>query len=242
MKLLRGEVRKLGTIIAAITAAVAIASPAMAQLTPYYVAGDFNGWNAAGNVMTETSPGDNIWQVSLTLDASARHEFKVTEGDWSWSVPGSGNSWLLTDGAGNVTLTYNANTYADGWSPAQGRIGSSVDPGTWTAVGDWQSWNNTGNSMTSLGGGVYEFSATLAPNTYQYKAVDTGTWDAIGLDSRGVNAATLNFTTSAEDPTANFYVNALDGSIKVDVVPEPSTLMLVGAGLLGALALRRRKA
>jgi hypothetical protein len=232
-------------IIATVAAAIAMAAPAMAQTYPLWVANDTT-WAPNGNVMAGAPGG--LWSANLVLPVG-RHEFKITEGDWNWSVPGP-NSWLYTDGGGNVTVTYDQNVYADGWSPSTGRIGVSVDLGTWTAVGDWQSqvspgnWNNAEplTAMLSLGGGVYEYSATLTPGTYQFKAVNTGSWDAIGTDSRNVNAGTLLFTTTVADPQANMYVNALNGTIKVDVIPEPTTLALVGFGLLGALAIRRRKA
>jgi Flp pilus assembly secretin CpaC len=159
-------------------------------------------------------------------------------------VPGSGNSWFATDGSGNVTVTYDVNTYGDGYAPNPGRIGVNVDPGTWTAVGDWQGWNNANGAtaMTAMGGGVYELSYVIAtPGSYQYKAVDTGTWDAIGVDSRSVNAATWGFSTTGANQTVDFFVNALNGSISVTVVPEPSALALLGAGLAGLFCLRRRQ-
>ena len=228
-----------------ITAVLAASLPLFAQTLPLYVAGDFNGWNATGNVMTETSLGSGIWQVTLNMSAG-RHEFKVTEGDWSWNVPGA-NSWLYTDGSGNVTVTYDSNTYADGWSSASGRIGVSVDPGTWTAVGDWQGWNNANlaTAMTAQGGGIYELQYAIgSAGTYQYKAVDTGSWDAIGSDARSINAGTLGFTTTDANQLVDFYVDALNGTIKADVVsvPEPSTLAICGlSGLAALLTVRKRK-
>ena len=96
----------------------ALVLPALAA-APYYVAGDFNGWNSSGNLMTETFLGSGIWQAPLSM-STGYHIFKVTDGTWSWNVPGSGNSWLYTDGSGNVTITYDANTYADGWIPIGG--------------------------------------------------------------------------------------------------------------------------
>jgi hypothetical protein len=226
-----------------ITLAATALTLSASAAAPYYVAGDFNGWNSSGNLMTETFAGSGIWQAPLSM-STGRHTFKVTDGTWSWNVPGSGDSWLYTDPSGNVTVTYNANTYTDGWTPSSGRIGVNVDPGAWTAVGDWQGWanNNPLTAMTSIGGGVYKLSYTIVgAGTYQYKAVNTGTWDAIGADSRGINSSTLSFVTLDPSEPVDFYVNALNGSIAAVLVPEPSTFALLGAGLAGLLAFRQRQ-
>ena len=227
--------RKILTTIAA----AAMSLPAFAA---YDVAGDFNGWNAAGNAMTETFAGSGIWQVGLTGLSTGRHEFKITDGTWSNNWPDTGNSWLFTDGSGNVTITFDANTYTDGWNGSWGRMGLSTDPGTWTAAGDWQGWNNAdgATAMTSIGGGVYEYQQVLAPGSYQYKAVVTGSWDAIGDNFRCVNANTTAFTL-ATSTLVTFEVNALNGS-EIVMVPEPSNLVLLCGGLVAAFfGLRRRQ-
>jgi hypothetical protein len=236
-------------LFASILAAIAIAAPAMAQTYPLYVTGAFDGWTGSGPVMTLVSgvPGSTaIWQATVNMPVG-RNEFKITEGDWGWAAPGSGNGWTYTDGAGNTTITYDQNTYADGWSPASGRLSSNIDPGTWTAVGDWQTspWNNADatTSMTSLGGGIYEYAATIAtPGTWQYKAVDTGSWDAIGADGLSINANNLAFTTVNPNQQVDMLVNASNGTIETVLVPEPSTIGLVVVGLFGALTIHRRKA
>jgi hypothetical protein len=221
----------------ALFTAGALALPALAAPPPYYVAGDFNGWNAAGNLMTETSPGSGIWQVSLNM-SSGRHEFKITEGDWSWNFPGP-NSWLYTDGSGNITITYDANTYADGWSSTSQRIGLSVDPGSWTAAGDFEGWNNAAANMTPLGGGIYEYTLTT-PGTWNWKPVVTGTWDSISWDNRSVGTANWQFTVGVGEE-ADLYVNAFAGTARIDIVPEPSTLALLGCGLAAGFCWLRRK-
>ncbi|HPD29386.1 MAG TPA: PEP-CTERM sorting domain-containing protein [Phycisphaerae bacterium] len=204
----------------------------------YYIAGDFNGWNPAGTAMTDL--GSGIWQANLT-GVGGRHEFKVTTGSWDQNWPGSGNSWFFGDGDGKVTITFNANDIQDGWRGNWGRMGLSTDPGTWTAVGDWQGWNNANpaTAMVAQGGGIYKYQQTLAPGWYQWKAVVTGSWDAIGDDFRGVNANTTWFEVTAANPTAVFQVDALTGIIRVDVVPEPAAVILVLVG--GLLCLRRRR-
>ena len=219
-----------------LAAALAVSFPLFAQITPYYVAGDFNSWNAAGNVMTEV--GSGIWQVSLSGLAAGRHEFKITEGDWDWNYPGA-NSWLYAPSDGNITITYDVNTYSDGWSPTAQRIGLSADPGTWTAVGSFQGWNNAEGNMTSIGGGIYEYQVST-PGSYEWKAVVTGSWDSISWDNRSVGTANWSFTVG-EGQVANLYVNGLSGVAKVDIIPEPSTLALVGLGLAAALLRLRRR-
>ena len=223
-----------------LTSVFAASLPLFGQLTPYYIAGDFNGWNAAGNVMTETYTGSGIWQVTLTGLSAGRHEFKVTEGDWNWNYPGP-NSWLYTDANGNIAITYDVNTYADGWSSTSQRIGESVDPGSWTAAGDFEGWNNAAGNMTSLGGGIYEYTLST-PGSWNWKPVVTGTWDSISWDNRSVGTANWAFTINAGQE-ANLYVDALNGVAKVDIaaVPEPSTLaLLAGTLVTGLLCWRRR--
>jgi hypothetical protein len=221
----------------ALFTAGALALPALAA-APYYIAGDFNGWNAAGNLMAETSSGSGIWQVSLNSIGAGRHEFKVTDGTWNWNYPGP-NSWLYADSLGNISITFDVNTYADGWSPTSQRIGLSLDPGSWTAAGDFQGWNNAAGNMTSLGGGIYEYTLTT-PGTWNWKAVVTGTWDSISWDNRSVGTANWQFTVG-DGEKANLFVNAFAGTAKVEIVPEPSTLALLGCGLAGGCCWLRRR-
>jgi hypothetical protein len=218
-------------------AAVVLALTVCSAFAQYYIAADFNGWNTTGNLMTDM--GGGIWKLDLSA-VGGRHEFKVTLGDWANSWPGSGNSWFFGDASGNMTITFNANDLQDGWRGNWGRLSTSTDPGTWTAVGDWNNWNNAGNSMVSLGGGVYQYQQQLSPGWYQWKAVVSGSWDAIGDDFRGVNANTTWFEVTAENPIAVFEVNAFSGTERVYLaaVPEPATLSLATCAL--ALFLRLR--
>ncbi len=236
--------------LVAVMAVVLVASPAMAGtiLTPH-VAGSLQGWQAGTNPMVETAAGSDIWTATFTgLVPGGREEFKITDGTWTNTYP-SANSWLYADGAGNVTITYDGNTYADGWSTTMDRLILDTDsPTGWTATGSFQSqiggadWDN-GNpatAMAAMGGGIYSLTAVLAPGTYDWKAVVAGspTWDAISWDNRSVNASNWSFTTDAVNDTVTFQVDAFTGVAQVNVTPEPTTIALLG---LGALALIRRR-
>lgn len=140
---------------------------------------------------------------------------------------------------GSVTITFDTNVYADGWVNTTNRIGVDEEPGAWTAVGDWQGWwnANPATALAPLGGGIYFFEQDIAPGWWQYKAVYTGTWDAVGADARSTNADTYWFETTAANPHAKFWVDAYTGVLKVEVVPEP--VAFAGLALLGLVARRR---
>ncbi len=213
--------------------------PALAAPPPYYLG--FDG-NPAQAQMTETSSGSGIWQADVTFSAG-RQEFYITGGSFSWYVPENGTSWLYANSAGTVRITYDANTYADGWLTASGRIGVSVEPGTWTAIGDFGT-DNRGNSMSSLGNGLYVYQMLMSPGQHSFQAVMTGSFDAIGADGRrSQSAQSLYFNTTSDNPLANMYVDALNGTLHVDVtpVPEPGIagLILCGGGIWAFWARKR---
>jgi hypothetical protein len=208
-------------------------------LADYYVAGSMDGW-AGPNSYLMTDLGGGIYQRIFTGLTPGRYEFKVTDGTWGWNYPGA-NSWLYTDGSGNVTITYDVNTYADGWSATSQRIGLNVDPGSWTAAGDFQGWNNAAGNMVPLGGGIYECTVSTV-GTWNWKPVVTGSWDSISWDNRSVGTANWVVTVNPGEE-AHLYVDALKGVAKVDIVavPEPSTLALCALSGLAMLMVARKK-
>ncbi|MFN2226061.1 MAG: choice-of-anchor X domain-containing protein, partial [Anaerolineae bacterium] len=200
----------------------------------WYVAGDFNGWSSTADAMYDDGThgdavaGDGVHTAQIAVAGAGRHEFKITNDDWSVSYPTTGNSWFDCADGETVTFTFDGNVHSDGWLPTTNIIGVSTEPGAWTAVGDWQGWNNgdLSTAMASLGGGLYQLVYDMpTPGSYQYKAVKTGTWDAIGADGRSVNAATATFETLVANQTVTFTVDAPAGRVKVDleaVLPMPA--------------------
>lgn len=233
-----------------LAAALMVSGSLAGTIATPHVAGSFDGWAGPNSYpMAETFLGSDVWEVTISgLVANDRHEFKVTDGTWGTSIPGP-NSWLFTDGAGAITISYDGNTYADGWSPNIDRLGLSTDGGGvgWTVAGDFQdqigggNWDpaNPNTTMTHEGGGIYSFSAVLAPGTYAGKAVVSGSWDSISWDGRSVGTADNGFNIDAVNDTVVFTVDSFAGTSKVEVIPEPSSMLLVLAGSLTTFVVRR---
>ena len=68
----------------------------------------------------------------------------------------------------------------------------------------------------------------------------TGTWDSISSDARSVNTANAQFTTTASQDDAIIYLDAINGIVKVDVIPEPATIGLISIFGAGMLVARRK--
>ena len=233
-------------ILSAVAVFSFTASSVLGQIADPKITGQHFGWSEAGVPMTDIGGGKYQYTIN-GLSPNQRQEFKITSGSWSNTYPSGPNSWYYADANGDITITYDTNSYSDGWSPTNQRLNLSHAPTTWTAAGNFQSqiggsnWSNSNPStaMTDIGGGIYQLDAYLSPGSYEWKAVVTGTWDSISSDGRNVSTANWAFTVGA-DEFARLSVNPLEGSGRVEIVaiPEPASVALLG---LGAMALIRRR-
>ncbi len=198
--------------------------------SPWYARGDFNGWGTTNPLVDDGTngdlvPDDGIFTADVTIATANRYEWKVATADWSISYPTSGNSWLVTTIADQtVRLTFDTNTYSDGWAPQTTILNANDDLTAWTAVGDWQGWQNgaPATAMTAVGYGRYLLAYPVpAAGSHEYKAVRTGTWDAIGADNRSANASTVAFTTSSPNQTVYFLLDLSAGRIRAYVPGTP---------------------
>ncbi|MCB9133981.1 MAG: ExeM/NucH family extracellular endonuclease [Anaerolineales bacterium] len=209
-------------------AAVTLLKPsAVVAAPPYYARGDFNSWNPTDQMFDDGTHGDvtaadGIYTTVITPTTAGRYEWKAANADWSEAWPSS-NAWLVTSIDNQpVVVTLDTNAQNDGWSPNQYIVNAADGITTWTAVGDWQGWDN-GNAATAMSlvsGGVYRFYTTIAtPGVHQYKAVKTGSWDAVGQDGSGggrsINTSNWDFTTTVADEKVVFWLDSTTGRILV---------------------------
>ncbi len=203
-----------------------------------HVNGEQIGWNIPADslAMTEDPPNSNQWVLTYQADPNQFFTYKITNGEnWDGSVPGS-NAWLYTDPNGLATVLYDGNIYDDGWVPETHRLGAlpvASFPTSWNVVGNFQDgqpghggapdWDNghPDFTMTEVDPWLFEFEMTgLAVGTeYEVKCVATGTWDAIGEDSRNINADAEEFEITDTSDTLKVSCKPLEGIIKVEVIP-----------------------
>ncbi len=208
--------------------AVPAGTPGTAQ---WYLRGTMNGWSGTQDQLSDDGThgdllaGDGIYSLAYTFSAGGEHEWKITVNDWSTNYPSS-NAWLSVGAGQTVLFTLDTNTYNDGWQPATNIVNANDNVGAnWTAVGDWQSWNNSdpNTKMQDMGLGQYVLTRTMAtPGAYMYKAVKTGTWHAVGSDGRGVDASNVEFQTYTPDQVVGFFLDAARSRVRVFVL-KPAT-------------------
>ncbi len=192
----------------------------------YCVAGDWQSeaggvsdWVPNANPMT--ADGDGTYSLNATISTTGDYEFKVTVCSWDTTFPpGGNNSWFTTTTPNQqITFHFDPTTVA-GTYPESNAVAVTGDthPEAWTAVGNWQGWNNANpaTAMTDKGGGIYELVYYVpTASTYDWKITRTGAWDrqytAIGrVENDGGNG---QFTTVSAGQKVIFTLNANTGRI-----------------------------
>jgi len=178
------------------------------EAVSWCAAGDFNGWDNTSTGLVDDGTqgdalaGDGVYTLSLSVAMPGNYAWKALVcGSWTTTYPAE-NSWYITttaDQAVTLLLDTNDHTGDAGMAlvPAVNipNVIGDTRPTSYTAVGDWQGWNNTDPAtvMTDMGNGFYRLVYTIpTAGSYIGKVVQTGSWLGFGADGRSSDAANLS--------------------------------------------------
>jgi hypothetical protein len=155
-----------------------------------YVAGNFQGWNAAGSQLIDPD-GNGTWEGYFSIGTATSAQYKFINGnDWAFgeSVPGScavsGNREINVADANTVVdvACFSACGPCQAPTPVLFRVDmtlQTVNANGPHVAGSFQGWNpgDANTLMTDLDGdNIYEVTLLLQPGTYQYKFVNGAAW------------------------------------------------------------------
>ncbi len=161
-----------------------------------HLTGDFQGWNASANPMTDM--GDNIFETTVTLSSGVTNEYKFINGNTFDFVENVPEACGVPDGQGGfnryITVPVNDTILSlvcfgscEPCIPPQPdhavtfRVDMSyqtVSPDGVHLAGDFQGWNASANPMTNTGGNIYETTVMLEEGSYQeFKYINGNSFD-----------------------------------------------------------------
>lgn len=206
--------------------------------------GDLSGWDYSWNASVAPNAGpDGTGDFAATLSPSEIELIEKSFGPFTWTEEKDTNplsallvqeleGWDVCD-IWDISFDYNLDTLAD-WGPFRddtlhfGVVGYGVDFGQWFFDMDLFLLNEAVANGDSSGWQTWSGQADLTGVTLDHLYV--GFFFADGL-----------LTGGSMDVSSAFVDNVSFACENCEPVPEPGTMLLLGAGVLGLLAFGRKK-
>ena len=217
------------------------------------------GWAAGTNATDQTAGGDLNGKVQGAIQAAAALTVGTGSGtagaNYNFGSTGSGDRALGSLGSASKTrltefeLVNNTGlTISDltiSYTGEEWRLGKTGND-TSTSQPDTLSFAYSVNGTAfTLAGSSFNFVSPTTSGTVGALDGNVNHTTGLGGTLSGVNIANgATFYLRWIDPDSSGSDNGLaidDLSLTATVVPEPSTFLMVGAGLAGLLAIRRRR-
>jgi hypothetical protein len=191
---------------------------------------------APDGTVFESSPSRRLYEVENLTASELTSRFA---GQWTVN-----DAWNLPPGAATQLHSFNITTAQLSTFPATPGIASpapnAIVPPIFNIV--------SGGGGLGISGGPVEFLSSNGPNTQVKVLFAPGERQrVIGIRASSQNYMRLgNIPTSTTNPVHRFRLVLTQNSESAQrtvtaVIPEPSTLVLAGVGMVGATFLRRRK-
>lgn len=216
---------------------------------------DIIGMTGSGSNDTSSNPADTPGAIFSDL-GTGNNVYNCCSG---WTVAGTGTlgtsftaANLFNSGAGgtlsqiDLGVGYVTGTnafYASIWTDVGNAPGVQVGGARWDNLSSSVNFGNCCGLVTISGiSGVTLNASTNYFMILGPESLSATTWEAWNLNSTGANGLDLFSTDGGKTWNSNGTqsLGAFDVIVGGAGVPEPSTFLLIGTGLLGVLAVRRK--